>query len=180
MLYRPVRLGTVRTTRPGRPRGARSLCTRWPRSASPRRSTSLVVLVVPDDLVVLLHRVDDPGGRDHQATVRHGYGPSEKSSEPSAQKAYCLVEMRVRFPAAPLLDTLVSLLEPREVNESLAVPGIRVQLSSARRSGTSSNTTCADLLYANESTWAFVAIDRVGSVQKSEVRRLGALASEGR
>src|ERR1700758_4265223 len=100
-------------------------------------------------------------------------------TEGAVQGPFPQVRYGVRVPLAPLLDTLVSLLEPREVNESLAVPGIRVQLSSARRSGTSSNTTCADLLDANESTWAFVAIDRVGSVQKSEVRRLGALASEG-
>jgi hypothetical protein len=39
---------------------------------------------------------------------------------------------RVRFPAAPLSDTLVSLLEPREVNESLAVLRIQAQLESAR------------------------------------------------
>jgi len=53
-------------------------------------------------------------------------------------------------------------------------------LARVRYRGPKQRSANGDLLDANESTWAFVAIDRVGSVQKSEVRRLGALASEGR
>ena len=99
---------------------------------------------------------------------RASFAPTQVSSHQAPWAARC---------AAPAHDAPHGLLPD--------VPGLtptqaRLARTPATMRQVATRRSTPDLLDANESTWAFVAIDRVGSVQKSEVRRLGALASEGR